>query len=261
MEIINNNETLDGRKPRIRSVAYPSYTIHSCFELTSKIDKIFTDVVYTPREDISERLGISGGAFLMQLSSCVQYDLLEIKSKDGYKPTAIYKKMKRPLPDENVNDFFLECLQAPELYKKLINDFKDRQLPQLEGFANILDRKYGVVGNASLQAAKIFLKNLAALELISVDNIFKIEGGITPVEEVLPGDYTAKEEPIQIQSHKVTLLQAPHTENASTLNSNLKTKEIPIFLKDNREAKIIVPIDFDDEDALKIYKVVGGYLP
>lgn len=261
METITNNDSSEGRKPRIRSLAYPSFTIHSCYDLVSKIDKIFTDVVFTPRHDISERLGVSGGSFLMQLSSCVQYDLLEMKSKDGYKPTAIYKKIKRPIPDEKVNDFYIECLHAPELYKKLINDFKDRELPQLDGFANILDRKYGVVGKASSLAAKIFLKNLTSLELISADNVLKIEGGITPLEEVLPGDYADKEEPIHAQPHKIALLQSSQPEKSGNVSHNPQTKEIPIFLKGGREAKIVVPIDFDDEDALKIYKVWGGYLP
>jgi hypothetical protein len=257
--IISDNA--EGRKPRIRSVAYPSYTIQACYELTSKIDKIFTDVVYTPREDISERIGVSGGSFLMQLSSCVQYDLLELKSKDGYKPTAIYKKIKRPLPEENVNDFYIECLNAPELYKKLITDFKDRQLPQVEGLANILDRKYGVVGNASLQAAKVFLKNLENLELISVDNVLKLDGGIAPIEEVLVEDFTKNEEPIQNQPHTTLLLTNSNNENVNRSTNNNQVKEIPIFLKGGREAKIVMPIDFTDEDMLRVSKVINGYLP
>lgn len=69
----------------------------------------------------------------MQLSSCVQYELLELKSNDGYKPSIRYKKIKKPLPSENVNNFYLDCFKAPELYKRLITEVAGRQLPEVAG--------------------------------------------------------------------------------------------------------------------------------
>lgn len=38
-------------------------------------------------------------------------------------------------------------------------------------------------------------------------------------------------------------------------------KEIPVFLKGNREAKIFMPFDFTDEDLIKVSKVLNAYLP
>ena len=239
--------------PRQRSVAYPSYSIPACIELVTKIDKTFSDVVYTNRESISKELGLSGGALLMNLSSCVQYNLLELKQNEGYKPTAIFKKIKRPLPDENIRDAYIVCFRDPELYKKLINDFSGKQLPQEGGLANILDRKYGVVGNASSIAAKIFLRNVNFIGLLDEGNILNLENvaalDSSSLDDVIP---PANNGAVVDQKHPLSLPPS------STDNSSV---EIPVFLKGKRLAKIVLPGDFDDEDVAKVAKVISGYMP
>lgn len=265
METTNISNPDRIKTPRIRSVAYPSYTAVNCYDLVNRIDKVFTDVVYTPREDISKQLSLSGGALMMQLSSCVQYDLLDLKSKEGYKPTELYKKIKRPLPDENVNDFYIECLQAPELYKKLILDFKDKQLPQVSGLANILDRRYSVKGNASNIAAKIFLKNLEAHGLIDDDNILRFDAAITPFEEVTPDSNMVNGPAIQYNSKPLLLNQNGDIKKIGTIVPNTEFTEIPIFSNETdgtkREWKVLLPLDFTDADVMRTIKVLNGYLP
>ena len=139
--------------------------------------------MFTPKESISAHLQSSGGSFLMLLSSCVQYELLDIKQKEGYKPSNKFYKINKPVPGENINDTLLECLSAPELYKKMLAQFKDKPLPSESGLANILDRTYEVKGNASLLAAKVFLKNLTYLSLITDDRILKIDSIYISFEE------------------------------------------------------------------------------
>ena len=251
------------KTPKIRSVAYPSYSISSCIELTSLIDAEFTDIVYSLREDISKNLGLSGGALLMRLSSCVQYGLLELKSKEGYKPTPLYKKISKPLPSENVNDFLKECLLNPELYKKLINEFSNRQLPSTNGLANILDRNYAVKGNASTLAAKIFLNNLFALDLVDVDNTLNMDGQLIHtkdvVQEVVPEVYDDTQKKVLLLTDSES---AKINEKTTTVRQVLSTEiEIPIFLRGGRGARLIVPADFSDEDMQRVAKVVNGYLP
>ena len=255
------------KPPRVRSVAYPSYGILSGVAFTGRIAKEFTDLVFTPREDISKHLNLSGGALLMQLSSCVQYGLLTMKSKEGYKPTELYKKISRPLPDENTNDFLKECLQKPELYKKLLVDLKDKQLPTQAGLANILDRKYGVKGNASTIATKIFYKNLDDLHMIS-NNSFSFDLEIEPVETLEENEESngmfegANQNANQSQSKEqppLYLLNPP--KDRSRYDQNKDYIEIPIQLKDGKKAKLWMPDGYTDEDIMKVHKVVSGYLP
>lgn len=268
----NNSGTPTGEQekskaPRIRSVAYPSYPVLFCVVLTSKIAREFTDIVYTPREDIAKALKSSGGALLMQLSTCVQYGLLSIKSKEGYKPTELYKKISRPLPEEIVNDFYKECFQKPELYKKLINDLQEKQLPSASGLANILDRKYEVKGNASTLASKVFFKNLEELGLIS-DNTFSFDGKLEPAEvlgdEEAPNDVETESNQQRNSNNsepspKLYLLNPlPPQKIKEDLSGFI---EIPIPLKGGLKAKLLMPEDYTDEDIMKVHKVITGYLP
>jgi len=246
------------KAPRIRSVAYPSYTISSCVELVEKIDKEFTSITFTPKDSISKYIGLTGGAFFMHLSSCVQYDLLQLKSNEGYKPTQQFKKIQKPLPSENVNDLLLECLNHPDLYKKLIGEFKDKQLPTESGLANILDRIYSVKGNASKIAAKVFLKNLATLGLITEGNILKFDSYISFIEE--------EEVPAAEEKSQTTLLVPVTLQNKSEKKeqkeniSEIAPKEIPIFFKDGTEGKVVLPKNFTEEHLRRVLNVINGYL-
>lgn len=255
------------KPPRVRSVAYPSYGILAAVIFTGKIAKEFTDLVFTPREDISKHLNLSGGALLMQLSSCVQYGLLTMKSKEGYKPTDLYKRISRPLPDENPNDLLKECLQKPELYKKLLVDLKDKQLPTQSGLANILDRKYEVKGNASAVATKIFYRNLEDLHMISNNQFsFDLEIETAEIFEETEGENGVFENPNLNTNQNQTkeqpplyLLNAPKEKPKQEDYSGFI--EIPIPLKDGKKAKLLMPEGYSDEDIIKVHKVVTGYLP
>jgi hypothetical protein len=249
-----------GKKSRIRNSPYPSYTIESCVKFTAKIDDEFSNINFIPAADISKTIGASGGAFLQQLSSCVQYGLLEIKQGTGYKPSARFEKIKKPLPSENVNDTLIECFQSPPLYKRLIADLRDKQLPSHKGLANTLDRTYGLKGNPSNLAAKVFLSNVTALGLLGEGNVLKLDTTYIPFEE------TEKDEGKDItpEPQKTPLLiTAPRQPELEKKEQNEnKTREIPVFLQGNgREAKLILPIDFTEDDLKRIVKVLNAYLP
>lgn len=249
--------TGDHKKPRQRSAAYPSYTIEHCITFTAKIDKAFSSVSHTPQESISKTLGQSGGAFLMILSSSVQYGLLDKSSGEGYKPTDLFKKIQKPLPDENVSDFKLECFSKPKLYKTLIEHYKDKQLPAEEGLANTLERKHDIKGNASATAAKVFYSNVRALGLLSQqDNILRIDTYIPFVEENNNGDQNSKDENHLLlppaQANTPPIFTPPPTVN--------KVREIPVFLKGGREARLSLPNDFEDDDLQRIVKVLSAYI-
>lgn len=194
----------------------------------------------------------------MQLSSCVQYKLLELKSGEGYKPTERFEKIKNPLPSENVNDTLIECFQSPSLYKKLIAEFRDKQLPTESGLANILARNYDVHGNAATIAAKIFLKNISNLGLLGSGNVLKLDPSYIPFEETTSEE---KEEETPTIKTQLVLPNFEQSRQIEQKNSQVKTKEIPVFLKgDNREAKVILPIDFTEEDLSRVVKVLNAYL-
>jgi hypothetical protein len=247
---------IDPKKPRQRSAAYPSYTIESCIVFTGKIDTAFSSVGFTPQESISKTLDQSGGAFLMQLSSCVQYGLLDKSSGNGYKPSALFKKINKPLPSEKVDDLKLECFSKPALYKKLIEAYRDKQVPAEAGLANILDRVHGIVGKASAVAARVFYKNLQSLKILAEGNVLKLDGYI-PAEEQRQDDSDADDEAPGSSSTNITAATAGKPQVALPLPS---IKEIPIVLKEKGTAKLILPVSADDEDLKRVIKVLQAYV-
>ncbi len=249
------------KKKRQRSVAYPAYTLEACIAFASKIEDQFTSSVYASSEDISKVLQTSGGAFLTQLSSCSQYGILELKKGDGYKSTPQLKKIRTPLPTENVNDAKSECLNKPPLYKKLIAEFKDKQLPSEAGLANILDRNYDLHGVGTKIAAKVFLKNLATLKLIAPGNVLKFDNYIPFVEEEKQEE--DEQETTVEDNPKVQILLAEKSVSNKPLvkTENKERKKIPVFLINNREAEVDLPIDFTEEDLKRVVKVLNAYLP
>jgi hypothetical protein len=250
-----DEKSTDSKKPHIRSAAYPSSTIANCVTLTNKIDKEFTSVIYTPKDDIVRQVGSKGGEFLMFIGSCVQYGLLDLKPKEGYRPSELFKKIDRPLPNENPNDFLIQCFQKPDLYKKLIAEFNDKQLPSQSGLANILDRNYSIKGNAATKASKIFFSNLTALGLI-VGNTLKIDSYI-PFVETPEIEKTKDETP---KHYTIAIADKIQTIDSTQIVKN-KMKEIPVFLSgDDREAKVVLPIDFSQDDLKRIVKVIGAYI-
>jgi hypothetical protein len=260
--IDSNNDKTVKKAQRTRNSSYPSFTIENCVKFTTRIDSEFSNINYTPAKDISETIGLSGGAFLQQLSSCVQYGLLELKAGDGYKSTHRFEKIKKPLPSENVNDTLIECFQEPALYKRLINDLREKQLPSEKGLANTLDRTYGVKGNAANVAAKVFLKNVQALGLLGTGNVLKLDNAYIPFEETSEED---TEEIPQVINEQPKLLaastdQKPQVESKQQVQ-NLNTREIPVFLQgDKREARLVLPIDFTEDDLKRVVKVLSAYL-
>jgi len=199
----------------------------------------------------------------MLLSSSAQYGLLDKSQGEGYKPSAHFVKIKKPLPEENVEELTLECFGKPKLYRKLIKEFNDRQIPSEVGLANILERNYSVFGQASELAASVFFQNANALKLIGQDQIFRVELDLTVLgDEEEDGDEAKPKRSEKPAAAKHTTVNPkPHGSTPPFHTPPApKTKDIPIFLKDNREAKLVLPADFDDEDIRKTVKVLTAYL-
>src|SRR5205807_2030093 len=154
---------------------------------------------------------------------------------------------KKPLPEENVNDAILECLLNPPLYKKIINEFREKQLPSEKGLANLLDRNYGIKGNAANVAARIFIKNLQGLSLIAPGNILKLDSYIPYVEEKSEVSNTTEEDP-ELENVE-TVMQLPVRAENKQEKPGKRIREIPVYLQgEEREAKLVLPMDFTEDD-------------
>lgn len=246
-------DTPEKKGQRFRSVAYPSYTITDSIELTRKINQLFGNSSFNKREDIAQHLEMSVGNLVMKLSTANQYGLLEMKSKEGYKPTDLFTSIYKPLSEEEKKKSQLECLYSPELYRKLLEHYKGKQLPAIGGLSVLLFRSYKVSEDASNRAAKIFLDNLVELGLIDEENKLNVDiDHATPEEE-----NTTKTSVTLTPDYRRP--QVNTNENTNDISHQLAgaAPPIPIFLKgDNRVAKVLMPADFNDDDIDHIKRVL-----
>lgn len=261
MEINLNNSIDDDsvKVPRVRSVAYPSNTIEHCIKLVSNIYKLFGSSVYIARDQLAKKLSISESHIQTQLSSCVQYGLLELKAKLGYKPTKLFTKIYKPLPNEDVRLSKIEAFRQPELYQKIIAEY-DNEIHTVDALATILFRNYKVSETASTSAAKVFLENAKDLLLLNDDGLFQISVvPDTDAIEVLDGtiEENTKNDAIEVK-YLPPANDTPKEEKPQ--NKSFKHPPIPIFCEDGSVAELYLPNGFNKPDVERVVNVLKAYL-
>ena len=236
-------------------MAYPSNTITHCLTLTENLYKLFGNSVFIPREKIAEKTGISDSHLQTQLSTCVQYELLELKSKEGYKPTEQFIKIYKPRPNEDVRLFKIEILKNPELYSKLIADHNN-ETHTVDSLSTLFFRDYKVSDNASQLAAKIFIDNARELGLIDNDNYFSVESD-SKVEEVEIIDVQKPPATPAEKNEQITYLPPQRGKTQNTFDF----PPIPIFVDDEGTvAEVYLPKGFNKAHIRKIIQVLEAQI-
>lgn len=250
-------------KTRVRSSAYPSYTIEFCIEFTKRFHQQFGNTTFSQREEIAKVMKVSVGHIQTQISSSVQYGLIDMKVKVGYKPSDRFLRVYKPIDERERQEALFDTLLNPELYFKLITQFKDGIVPSVPGLATILFRNYNIAEAASESAAKIFIENLQFLNLLDNENHLLLnrdfgneteedKGGFD--QEISGGNgngqkqviYYPEQRPVEQKNVEVALVDPP------------QTYPIPIPLKGGRVAKLVVPEGFTNEDLDKITRFIDA---
>jgi hypothetical protein len=257
--VIQQSESVN-KSTRIRSVAYPSNTIEHCIALTSTIFKLFGNVFAT-RKAISEKTEISDSHLQTQLSSCVQYGLLELKSNEGYKHTLLFTKIYKPLPSEKKEDALLEAFKNPELYKSIIKNHNQETLTAI-GLSIILFRNHKVSESASHLASKIFIENANGLGLLNEENIFSVDSGVSIAETIELSENNSNRGD-QNKEHDTEVIYLPPSQNNNSETNNYNpgkkynSPPIPVFVDDTGlVAEVYLPNGYNKAHILRIIKVL-----
>lgn len=162
-------------KPKIDegSAQYPFYTIENCFPRLREIANHYgTGGSPVPRKDICILLGKAEPTLMNFFSSCFQYGLLNNIASKGVSVTDLFQKIENPIyGDAGKKAAMMEAIMNPPLYKKLIDTFNGKIIPNESGLANLFATKeYGVNSNSSIKAAKVFFENGKALDIIDASN-------------------------------------------------------------------------------------------
>lgn len=152
---------------------YPYYTID---ELLTRIKQIATRYGIAgqpaPRKEVCVLLGKAEPTLVYFFGSSFQYKLLENTSAKGVIVTDLFEKIDAPVfGEEGKKNAMLEAFINVPIYKRLVDSYNNKVLPDEEGLANLLKTKeYGVNSNSSARASKVFYANGKLLDIIDANN-------------------------------------------------------------------------------------------
>src|SRR5258705_6441828 len=124
------------------------------------------------REKIGILYGKHPNQFIYLLSAGIQYGLLTADGS-GYFPTARFNKLVSPVEDNDTEIALHEAIEAPNLYRAIIERYNGRLLPEVAGFINLFKGDFGLIPNTAEKGVKIFLQNANELKIIGENRKLK----------------------------------------------------------------------------------------
>jgi hypothetical protein len=238
-------ENTESKKPRERSKEYPLFTLKNCIEFTDTINSKLGNR-FSSAEQIAKTFGKSISTLGSILSSCKQYDLLDLKKGDGYKPTEWYYKVTRGRTEDDKKDATLHCLKSPVIYNDLLEKFNGEELPT--DLPAIFYWDYSITEGAKDGAAKIFLENIENLGLIASDGTLQISEDIPkPIPEItLPLTIT--------QAQQIAAQKTPQVSINKIPELTIGNKRADIKVSPGRFVTLDFPFDITTEEIDKLIK-------
>lgn len=233
---------------REKSNLYPNATWDDCFEFSKTISSFnLKAVAYS---EVAKKYGLSSTStksFTGKISSSKQFGLITTSS-GSIQLTDLAKKIIYPTSD--ISKLKIESFKLPPLYEKIIATYDGKALPSKEIFENILMSEYKIAKNVKSHAAKCFFESANQLGLI--------KGGILCYNESVYDDLTQEsnndknitdtvDNSNELEKEKTNNLSVPSQNDNS---SDFITQNIPV--ESGKVAKIIIPIDANEDDLLLI---------
>jgi hypothetical protein len=170
----NNTPSVEitDKAPRARSAQNPGALITESIDFVKQIHRLNSsfDALVTLK-------GIEGlvpsANIGRDLSAAAQYGLLEKLTGEGYKKTALFKKINNPI-DDDLKFGKLEAFVKPKIYQELILRFNGN--PLHNDLPAILVRFHGIAENAAKGVAKIFIENAKEVGALNEAGIFDLAG-------------------------------------------------------------------------------------
>lgn len=151
------------KKPRERSKEYPQYDLNTCIQITEEINSKLGNR-FSSLTQIAKAIGNVETRASTKLSSCRQFGLVELRKKEGYKPTEAFYKATRGRTEQDKKDALIQCLKTPTIYGDFISKHNGEPIPS--DLPSIFYWDYKITEGAKNEAAEIFRTCLDQLGLI-----------------------------------------------------------------------------------------------
>jgi hypothetical protein len=169
-------------------VKFPSYDLATCVEVPRAIHAKGGGAA-TP-ELLASYLnykGTNNGAYITKVASARMFGLVA-KQGNLLVPTSLAHRILSPVYPQDSQQALIEAFLNVELYKRVYDDFKSRELPPEFGLKNALRTQYGVVPNrlddayrnllASAETAGFFAAKMGARTHLIMPMILPVPPGV-----------------------------------------------------------------------------------
>jgi hypothetical protein len=233
-----------------RSASYPSISLSEAYDFALKINEQFSSTAEVTRDEIAHAVKLNAGTIIRDISSCVQYHLLDKNTAAGkYKLGKIFKDIYKPDSERDKKLSFIEAFGSPKLYQELITRYDNATIPnELE---NVLVKYHGITEAAAKGAADIFIESGKYVGVINENKFLKYaitkstvsKIQLAEIEDMGPGDGNST-------NNGIPNFAAPAIQVQEDDKKNIN---IPIYLTNNKKAVFAYPEDISEND-IKIVK-------
>lgn len=239
---------------REKSTLYPNATWKDCFDFVKTVDSFkLKSVAYL---EVAKKYGLNSvttKSFTSKISSSKQFGLITT-NQSTIQLTDTCKRLLYPTGGA-IRSIELACFSMPPLYNKLIASFDGKALPTESILGNILMTEYKIARAVKDVAARIFLESAEQLSLI--------QGGVLTYSEsenvpLLSEEVETPLETNHMNASKEYETTTDVTNHTLSMENKYITQAIP--MKSGNVAKIIIPIDSDEEELLMLRDMLNVIL-
>lgn len=250
-------------KTRGRSTSYPRYTISQAEAMTRKVFDLGPR--HCDQEQIAQALNYSNaynGAYVAMRSTAAQFGMIQYEK--GY--VSVSEEWINAINSEN-DDLILflrqKAMNAPELYSKLIEEYRNKQLPTLERLARELyiNTRYGILKDAATNAAKVFLESADDARIIDAKRYIQLQSQREEIIQLNPENQNLDEKlPLGFHdNNRGVSLEYSSSQRSYPVNHSIplsvELDRMEIQLNRGRKAYLFLPVPLtsSEKNRLKTY--------
>lgn len=239
---------------RVRSVPHPRYTLEQAEHLARKAFAM--GARHCDQDAVAQAVdykNATNGAFKGLRAAANYFGLVSYGSDQFLSVEEDWIDALHADDDEAVRRLRREAVLRPELYRQLVDEFADRQLPSAEKLARqlYLTPKYGILKDAADTAARVFLDSIQFAGIVDANNFLRPRADSTPIPGAGSDAANKFEEP------QSSAPPARHSAQPSTVvpTSDESLDKIEVHLLGGRRAYLFVPVPLapKEKDRLKKY--------
>lgn len=126
-----------------RGTVFPGFALASCIEAVRVLQTHGGQATADHFASYLNYKGTNNGAYLTRVASCKAFNLLT-KTGQMFVPTALAQRIISPVYPQDQHAALVESFMAADLFRRIYEDFKGKELPPEFGMKNALRNIYGV---------------------------------------------------------------------------------------------------------------------